>query len=341
LWVYVNPPGHSAYAMMASIFALIIAMVPQASPSLLFLSWGGGIAFAGVLYLFVMPHLSGFAELAVLIFGAFFLIQYLLSEQLVARMFTMASFLIVINIANQQTYSFSDYANNVVWIMLTLALALATAYFPTSPRPEKVFLRLLRRYFRHAEFLISGVVPAGEQKTGAGRRLKSLIYRNDLAELTGKLAASGKQIDYRVLPDNTPEQVQVLVAGLYALAYRIKDLVEVRGYPQAEPMEKRLLDDLRAWHQVIEARLQRRADDPTQFIEPSADVRKRLADRLARLEASIEEAFAETGKDELSAADYSNLYRLLGSYRGLTEAAIGYAQLAEGVNWGPWHEPRF
>ena len=46
---------------MAGIFALIIAMVPPASPSLLFLSWGGGAAFAGVLYIFVMPHLSGFA----------------------------------------------------------------------------------------------------------------------------------------------------------------------------------------------------------------------------------------------------------------------------------------
>ena len=341
LWVYVNPPGHSAFPMMACIFAIIIVMVPVASPALLFLSWGGGMAFAGVLYIFVMPHLSGFTELAVLIFGAFFTIQYLLSKNPLARIFAMAAFLILISIDNQQTYSFSDYANDVAWQMSSLALALATAYFPASPRPEKVFLRLLGRFFRQAEFLMSGVAPGGEQKSGTGRRLKSLIYRNDLAELPGKLAASGKQIDYRVLPDNTPEQVQVLVAGLYALAYRIKDLVEVHGNPRTELVEKRLLDDLCAWHQVIEARLQRRAEDPTQFIEPSADVRKRLADRLARLEASIEAAFAETGKDELSAADYSNLYRLLGSYRGLTEAAIGYAQLAEGVNWGPWHEPRF
>jgi hypothetical protein len=66
-------------------------------------------------------------------------------------------------------------------------------------------------------------------------------------------------------------------------------------------VQKRLLDDLRAWHQVIDARLQRRADDPTQYIEPSADVRKRLADRLARLEASIEEIFTRSDDGELSA----------------------------------------
>ena len=343
LWVYVNPPGHSAYVMMAAIFALIIANVPQVRPSLLFLSWGGGIAFGGVLYIFVMPHLAGFVELAALIFAAFFVMHYLLGEprHLVARMFTMASFLIVISIDNQQTYSFSDYANDVVWIMLSLALAVSTAYFPTSPRPEKVFLRLLRRFFRHAEFLISGLAPDGQRLKGITGRWRSVLYQNDLLELPGKLAAYGKQIDYRAFPDNTPEQVQTLVASLYALANRIKDLVEAGDYPQAELVQKRLLDDLRAWHQVIDARLQRRADDPTQYIEPTADVRKRLADRLARLEASIEEIFTRSDNGELSTADYDSLYRLLGSYRGLSEAAIGYAQLADGINWAPWREARF
>jgi len=32
---------------------------------------------------------------------------------------------------------------------------------------------------------------------------------------------------------------------------------------------------------------------------------------------------------------------LLGSYRGLSEAAIGYAQLAEGIKWAQWREERF
>ena len=343
LWVYVNPPGHSAYVMMAGIFALIIANVPQVRPSLLFLTWGGGIAFGGVLYIFVMPHLAGFVELAALIFAAFFVMHYLLGEprHLVARMFTMASFLIVISIDNQQTYSFSDYANDVVWIMLSLALAVSTAYFPTSPCPEKVFLRLLRRFFRHAEFLISGLAPDGQRLKGITGRWRSVLYQNDLLELPGKLAAYGKQIDYRAFPDNTPEQVQTLVASLYALANQIKDLVEAGDYPQAELVQKRLLDDLRAWHQVIDARLQRRADDPTQYIEPSADVRKRLTDRLAGLEASIEEIFTRSDNGELSTADYDSLYRLLGSYRGLSEAAIDYAQLADGINWAPWQEARF
>ena len=87
--------------------------------------------------------------------------------------------------------------------------------------------------------------------------------------------------------------------------------------------------------------MQRRADNPTQVIEPSAEVRKRLAARLARLEASIEELFAQSGKGKLSTADRKNLFRLLGSYRGLSEAEIGSAQRAEVINWAQWQEARF
>ena len=226
-------------------------------------------------------------------------------------------------------------------IVLASALMFAISYIPTSPRPEKVFLRLYRRFYRHAGFLISGLASDGQRLKGITGRWRAVFYRNDLLELPGKLAACGRKIDYRVLPATTPEQVQALVSSLYVLTFRIKDLVEAGAHPQAELVRERLRDDLQSWHQVIAARLERRADDPTQFIEPSVDVRKRLAERLARLEASIEAIFDQPGKGELSAAEYKNLYRMLGSYRGLSEAAIDSAQLAEGVNWAPWHETRF
>jgi len=204
--------------MMAGIFALIIVMVPRVSPSLLFLSWGGGAAFAGVLYVFVMPHLSGFAELAVLIFAAFFAMQYLLWEprQTVGRMFAMVSFLILISIDNQQTYSFSDYANNALWLMLSIALAVATAYIPTSPRPEKVFLRLLHRFFRHADFLIAGLAPDGEQGKGfAGRwktdhlRVTELECRRVLRVYRGR-AGLRKAVGLGVNPEPVPSVLLVI-----------------------------------------------------------------------------------------------------------------------------------
>ena len=249
----------------------------------------------------------------------------------------MASFLILISIDNHQTYSFSGYANNVAWLMLALAVAGATTYIPGSPRPEKMFLRLLRRFFRHAEFLISSQALDRGKRPGVARRWKTVLYRNDLMEVPAKLAACGGQIDYRTLPGTTPEQAQALVTSLYALAFRIKDLVEARGVPQADLVEEHLLDDLREWSQVIEERFRRRAD-PTQAMGSVAD---RLAARLARMEARIDETLAQAGQGVLSSEDYKNFYRLLGSYRGLSEAAIGYARLADEIDWAIWKEARF
>ena len=342
IWVYVDPPGHASFVYLSVVFIMVVKQI-GISPKAILLPFTLATLFTGIPYVFVMPHLSGYGELGLMIFGVTFAIGYLFSEpqQALAKMAGLALFARFISVQNEQTYSFASYANGAVMVMLVGALLFAMAYIPTNPRPERAFLRLLRRFFRNAEFLISGLAPDGQRLKGITGRWRAVFYQNDLLELPGKLAACGQKIDYRALPANAPEQVQALVSSLYVLAFQIKDLVDAHGYPQAKLAEKHLLDDVRAWHQVIEARLQRRADDPTQFIEPSTEVRKRLADRLARLEASIEEMFAQSGKGELSTADCKNLYRLLGSYRGLSEAAIGYAQLAEGMKWAQWREERF
>ena len=59
------------------------------------------------------------------------------------------------------------------------------------------------------------------------------------------------------------------------------------------------------------------------------------------MESRINETFLLAGEGELSTADYENFYRLLGSYRGLSETRIAYLQLAETINWAQWREARF
>ena len=337
IWVYVDPPGHASFVELPTILTMVVVRT-GANPIGVALSFVLGTVLAGVSYIFIMPHLSSYAELGLMIFCGTFAIGYLVPEM---KTGLQAMFVRFIYVQNEQTYSFLSWADGATMVVLASALMIAASYIPTSPRPEKVFQRLLRRFFRHAEFLISGLAPGVPQLKGITGRWRAIFYQNDLLELPAKLAACAQKIDYRVVPDDTPEQVQALVASLYTLAYRIEDLVEASSYPQAESVRERLCDDLQSWHQVVEARLQRRADDPTHVIEPSADVRERLAARLAGLESSTDEIFSQSGKGELSAANYENLYRLLCSYRGLSEAAISYMQFAEDINWAQWQEARF
>jgi hypothetical protein len=153
----------------------------------------------------------------------------------------------------RQTYNFANFANSTAMIVLGLSLLLVTSYIPFRPQPEKAFLRLLRRFFWHGEFLMSLVALDRKPHTGWKGRQKMMLYQNDILELPQKLAVWGGQIDHRLFPGNTPEKVQTLVNSLQTLALRIKDLLDARKDPQLPLLVRELIDDVRPWHVAIGA----------------------------------------------------------------------------------------
>jgi hypothetical protein len=342
IWVYVNPPGHAGFAEMATIFTMV-AVRTGGSPTGIALSFILGTLFGGIPYVFVMPHLSGYGQLGLMIFGVTFGISYLFWKPRLHMSKTplLAMFLSAISPQNEQTYSFASYANTLTMMILAGALIVATAYIPRSPSPEKVFLRLLARFFRYAEFVMARLALDWEQNKGLAGRWRTALYRHDLLELPEKLAGWGERIDYRLLPGTTREQVQALVTSLRALAFRIKELVEARTYPQADLLVREVIDDVRDWRSLAQEQFRLWTDDPGRELEPGVDVGDRLIARLARMEARLNETFRLTGDGELGAEDRENFYRLLGSYRGFAEDVIGYARLARGIDWVPWQEARF
>jgi hypothetical protein len=270
-------------------------------------------------------------------------IYYLFAEprQALAKLGAIVPFVSLTSIENQQTYSFAVYANSAAMIMLAISLNVVMAYIPTSPRPEKVFLRLFARFFRQVDFLLSRFALDWEQTAGVTDRLKATFYSSNLLELSQKLTAYGRRIDSQSFPDNSPVKVQALTTNLGALAFRMKEVVEVREHPQAELVVRELLDDLRAWRLAILHPIRLWAENPEEAARQGTDLQVSLTQRLAKLEARVEESFQRARQGELGAQDYENLYRLLGSFRGLSEACVAFAGIARDVNWGQWREARF
>jgi len=340
IWFYIDPPGHQSFVMFATIVAMGAAMA-HLSPITLGTPFISLTLLAGILYVFVMPHLSGYAQLGAMIFGAIFAIYYLFWQprQGLAKSIGAAMFLNVIAVQNQQTYSFAGFANSVVMIALAVGIAIVIWYVPPSPRPEKIFLRLLTRFYRHSEFLMSRMALDWEQGMGWAGRLKLKLYQNDLLELPQKLSVCGGQIDHRLFPANAPEQVQTMVNSLEALALRLKDLVDAREYPIASLLVRELLDDVRAWRMVIEGLLQNWSDNPA--AEPDGDLQDRLTAKLKEMETRINRTLSLAEQEDLSEEDYKNFYRLIGSFRGLSESVVAHAKLAQSIDWAQWKEARF
>jgi uncharacterized membrane protein YccC len=342
IWVYIDPPGHAMFMFMTTLWVMVATLTRQ-SVTVLPPAFLIGILLGGVLYIFVMPHLSSYAQLGPMIFGVTFAIFYLCwaPRRRMMRTILLAVFNILISVDNQQTYNFAVYANTAAAILLSLAIAIATSYIPTSPRPEKVFLRLFRRFFQQAEFMLSRLALDRDQRRGWTDRWKKALYTSDLLALPQKLAVLGRGIDYAMLPDDTPEKVQDLVTNLQALAYRIKELTDAREIPQAALLIEQCQDELRAWRMIAQEQCRLWVEDPAKGIARGAEIEERLAARMARLETRIDETYRDVAEGELSERDFENFFRYLGGLRGLSEAGIGLIRVAETIDWPRWQEARF
>jgi len=164
-------------------------------------------------------------------------------------------------------------------------------------------------------------------------------HAREVAALPQKLGAWGKVVNTRVLPGTTPEQVQALTDRLQALAYRMQVLLNVRDSPQAQFLVEELLEDFRAWRLGVQACFQRLAENP---VAGERDVLCARLDGFQRqLESRIREALNKTVDGQFSDQDEENFYRLLGAYRGVSDAMGEYIKSTDVIHWARWKEERF
>jgi hypothetical protein len=327
IWIYFNPPGHAAWYQFVPSLALVAAQYPHVRFKLL-----KPMAYAYVvtlaLYVFLMPQLSSFSQLGPLIFlitfGAAYYFTGLARVAIYLGMFNM------LGISNQQTYDFAAQANAFLFTMMGIMLVVALTYITRTPRPKQTFISMLRRFFRACEFLISEV----DDSAGASsllQRMKRAYYLQELRMLPTKLGVWGKQID--------PVRLDEIVSRIQNFAQRTAGLLAMRPTQQARLVVKELGNEERAWRLMLERGLKDWSERPD--VESAVELRERLSARLAGLNARIEQILNRPGRQQLTQEESRNFYRLLGRFRGLTQAAIAYAESTGSVDWKEWREERF
>jgi hypothetical protein len=293
----------------------------------------------------IMQHLSGHLQFSIMVFIGVFVTQNFLypRNHPMARIFATIGFVIVIDAENHQHYDLQHYIQTVLWMGASLLVTLYVRFAFIPWRPDTLFMRTLDQFFRHADFLLSEYDAEGKRDRSLSRRLRSIFYRHSLLDeaqrmalFAGQVSTRTGQTTYKMLRGSTPEQVQELVRSVYALGHRIEALVEARETWRSNVLDKHVMEEKQEWHRVMHEWFRRRSGE-AQATGPAGD----LPARLAEMETRIDEAFARIGEDELSTEDYENFYRRLGHYRGLSEAAVDFARVAETFDWQRWRETRF
>jgi hypothetical protein len=337
LWIFVNPPGHAAWYQFGGAVAMGIAAVPQVRIFILVKPFVMAFALGLSAYVFIMPQLSSFLGLGLLLFVCMFISRYFFTG--IAQLAGSMGILNMMSIQNQQTYNFAAMANSYLFTVGALVVVFAFTYLRQSPRPEKAFLSLLRRFFRYAGHLIAGMTLEVEGTRTWFQRWRAEFYRHELRALPGKIGAWGKFINPKHFPKNSPQEVQALVTSLQTLVYRLEELREVGDAPHAESLVRAMGEDLRAWRTGVEATFGwwSTRDDT----EPAEALRERLTTWRAGLEKRIGEVFQQTGAETVSGRDAENFFRLLGGIRGVSEATVAYAGVAGTVDLAHWREEVF
>jgi hypothetical protein len=340
--VYVpDIPGGFGVLNLAAPIGMFMAITPQLPAMALFTPAMVSILFAGLVYIFVMPQLSSFLGLGLMLFVVSFAICYLFAapKQALGRVFGLAMLVVVIGVSNQQSYSFLSFANTAMIFPLVFLVFVLSAYFPFDLRPQWVFQRLLGRFFRSSDYLLSTMRHDPERVTTRLDRWRRSFHAHQLSSLPRKLGAWALHIDARVLPSASPQAVQALVTDVQSLSFRMQELLEARAKPHAEFIIEELLHDIRAWRLRVREAFQRLSGDTA-----SGDVqraRATLEEIVERLELRVEESLNKATEEQLSPQDREHFYRLLGAFRGLSETTVQYVVHAAAIDWGRWREARF
>ena len=334
-------PGGSVFLIISVSLGMAFATTPQLRVSLLFVPVGCSVLFASLVYIFIMPHLSTFLELGLLVFMITFAIGFLFAEpkQVLGRALGLAMFAAIASISNQQSYSFQSVATTVMLFPLAFLMLVVTAYIPFSAHPERAFLRLLVRYFHSCEALMVNLHRESQQPlTRFGQWVENYHVR-EVATLPLKLGVWGQFINPKALPGTSPQKVQAVVTSLQGLSSRIEELIKECDTPQAQLLVQELRGDVRDWHLKTQETFQSLAVVP--YAGQPELFRAGFAEIVDRLEQRIRSVVDKAAKAQLSEKDGVNFYRLLGAYRGISESLIGYAGCAAVIDWAPWQEDRF
>ena len=342
IWIYIEVPGGTAFVSMIAAIEMSVVMMPQIPVLSLLPAFIISGIFGGLMHLFIMPHLSGFSGLGSMIFLVTFVLCYLFSTpaRALMRLASLAMFVAMIGVSNQQVYSFLSVANTLVLYAIIFILFALMANFPVSVQPEKAFIRLIRQFFYSCEYQMTMMNKHPMKASTLLNRWKESFHLKQLTNTPAQLLIWGKAVNKSSFSQTSASQVQVLTIQLYVLTFRIQELLDINHKPPNNILFQPLLTDIHLWHenlQKIFKDLSHASHDQSAKI-----LSQKLQTTIEQLEDTMEDIINKNTKNDLlSESDSEHFYLLLATYRSLSETIIQYTELAEKIDWKRWKEPVF
>jgi uncharacterized membrane protein YgaE (UPF0421/DUF939 family) len=198
VWIQFNPPAGFTFVTLCSVLVLLVSYTPV-GPKILFILFSMGFLCALPAYIFLLPSLTHWLELAAFMLSYAFAGFYLFQGP-VALFFLFGLF--ALGIQNTMSYNVDLILLIMLSFYLMFTLLIVTVHFPFTSKPERLYGGLMRRFFRNCGALLE---LAGDYRGKPGR-----LPADDGSDLLAKLQSWGGRIDCRYFPACEQQQISRL-----------------------------------------------------------------------------------------------------------------------------------
>jgi uncharacterized membrane protein YccC len=340
-WIYVNPPGGPAIPMMGAAFGLMMVMAPANLFGLLIVLLLSMFITVAPVYLLIMPTLdSGFSLLA-LIFIYTFVFACLGGISPVLKLGPLAMFVMMVDITNDQTYSFIALVTAGLVMLLGVSTVVVVHRLLSPMHPEKILLRSVHRFLGGCARIIGELQLLSARQQIRGRKLRRRIFETTILPISAQLLSVEKNLDYAQFTDNTPEKVQDLVDSLQSIRFRLQSLGTT--YDKAASESPELMQALAPLNEKWRQRVQNIFETWARLENTDALIKEWSTQ--ASLSHELEQQLGELKKgkspDDIDDRALENIFALMGSIQSLLESMEQLGDSMKQINWNQWAVARF
>jgi hypothetical protein len=142
IWYYLNPPGGFMLVMLSTGLSALTSYSPV-KPSVMAILINISLLISIIIYIFVLPQLSTWVELALVIFTYTFFAFYFFPPMLGVLVLLGMNTLMI---TNTMSYNVDLFLGIILLFDMFLALLMIAYYIPFSTKPEHLYRTMVKRF---------------------------------------------------------------------------------------------------------------------------------------------------------------------------------------------------
>ena len=327
IWILFNPPGGFMFVTLCTVFIPLVSYTPV-TPKLLITLLTVSFVVAAPAYVFLLPQLTHWAQLALFLFGYAFIGLFLFPGP--AAIFFLLG-LFMLGIQNDMNYHFDVIALIMLMFYMISATLLIVLYFPLTSRPEKIYASVQRRFFAQCARSLNR--SPSDVKPVLGVTLSSMLWRGSSHLLLDKMEFWGAKIDPVYFHDNDQKKVNEHNQACKLLLGEIEILEQHRASYATNPL---ILEARRYSHHSLLAQLCKALGEGR-----STEAFSRFGEKIGDMEQSLDQILGEDRQHEYDRHQLAQFYVVLNVQLSIVNYIDKCRRSQQAMDWQQLAETRF